>query len=424
MDEQSTTITIARDPEREARQRTLLVNLLRVITLVLLSVVVALGIFDEDTQSELGLTTIDWWWIVVAFGLLVFGLVLAIDVLTPRRKLSSLSAIIFGVFAGVILTVAAGVILDYLQVAFFGDSASDYDQIFATVKLSIGVGLCYLGASTILQTQDDFRLVIPYVEFAKQIRGPKPLILDTSTLIDGRIISIAEVGLIQVPLVAPHFVIDELHTLSDSGDKLKRNRGRRGLDVLNKLQKNPRVDITIETKPVPGKDVDAKLIELARSMPGVILSTDSGLNRVANVQDVACLNLHDLANAMKPNVIPGEPLSLHLIKPGEHAGQGVGYLDDGTMVVAENGGEFVGRTVELHVTSTMQTSAGRLIFGRIPGGPDDHHDDEGAEKGGGGDAGRERGRGEGRSSGGGRASGRERSGGARGRPGERAAERD
>jgi len=382
MDDPTTTIMVSRDPEREARQRAWLVNLLRVMTLVLLSVVVALGMFDEDTQNDLGLSRINWWWVVMAFGLLVFAAVLAIDLLTPRRKLSSLSAIIFGVFAGVILTVAAGVILDYLQLAFFGDSASDYDQIFATVKLSIGVGLCYLGASTILQTQDDFRLVIPYVEFAKQIRGPKPLILDTSVLIDGRVASIAEVGLIQVPLVVPSFVIEEMHTLSDSGDKLKRNRGRRGLDVLNKLQKNPRIDISIETKPTPGKDVDAKLIELAKTMPGVILTTDSGLNRVANVQDVASLNLHDLANALKPSVIPGEPLRVHLIKPGEHAGQGVGYLDDGTMVVAENGGEFVGRNVELNVTSTMQTSAGRLIFGRIMGGPADSAEGESDSAGG------------------------------------------
>ncbi len=367
MDEPAT-LTIARDPEREARQRTLLVNTLRVVLLVLLSVIIALGIYPEsDPTSDTGLRPAPYWWILVVFGILLFTIILATDILTPRRKLSSLSAIIFGVFAGVMLAVAAGVIIDYLRAAFFADhqNPEKFDSLFATIKLSIGVGLSYLGASTILQTQDDFRLVIPYVEFAKQIRGPRPLILDTSSLIDGRVQGIAEVGLIQVPLVVPAFVIDELHTLSDSSDKLKRNRGRRGLDILSKLQKDGRLDISIETKPVPGKDVDQKLIELAKSMPGVILTTDSGLVRVARVQSVNALNLHDAADALKPTVIPGEPLTVHLIKKGEQRGQGVGYLDDGTMVVAENGEGFIDRTVELSVTSTMQTSAGRLIFGRV-----------------------------------------------------------
>lgn len=365
MDVDATTLMVSRDPQREQRQRVLLVNLLRGMMLVLLSVVIALGIFQESTETASGVDLADYWPGFLVFGLLLFAAIIGVDLLTPRRKLSSLSAIIFGVFAGVIVTVAVGVILDYLQAAYFGTQAVEYDQIFATAKLSIGVGLCYLGASTILQTQDDFRLVIPYVEFAKQIRGPRPLIVDTSALIDGRLVAIGEIGLIQVPLVVPSFVIEELQTLGDSSDKLKRNRGRRGLDVLSKVQKNPRLDVTIETKPTPGKDVDAKLIELAKLMPGVILTTDSGLNRVAGAQNVASLNLHDLANAMKPSVIPGEPLRVHLIKPGEHEGQGVGYLDDGTMVVAEDGGAQVGNTVELSVTSTMQTSAGRLIFGRL-----------------------------------------------------------
>jgi uncharacterized protein YacL len=174
----------------------------------------------------------------------------------------------------------------------------------------------------------------------------------------------------------PAFVIDELHALSDSGEKLKRNRGRRGLEILARLQKHGRLDVSIETKPVPGKDADQKLIELARTMPGVVLTTDSGLGRVANVQGVDALNMHDVANALKPNVIPGEPLQVHLMKPGEQQGQGVGYLDDGTMVVAENGGGFIGRTVELSVTSTMQTSAGRLIFGRVKRDLDEGRDGE------------------------------------------------
>ena len=238
-------LMISQDPEREVRQRTLLVNILRAMLMILLGVIIALGIFEEASDTTSGMRIAWWWWAMVGFGGVLFGLVLAVDLLTPRRKLSSLSAIIFGVFAGVVVTVAEGVIIDSLRLAFFAEATANA-QIFATIKLSLGVGLCYLGAATILQTQDDFRLVIPYVEFAKQIRGPKPFILDTSALIDGRMLAVGETGLLQTPLVVPTFVIEELHALSDSEDKLKRARGRRGLDILSKLQKNGRLDVTIE----------------------------------------------------------------------------------------------------------------------------------------------------------------------------------
>lgn len=366
MQEDVPTLQISRDPEREVRQRTLLVNVLRALLMILLGVITALGIIEESNDNATGVKLTGWWWAMVGFGVLLFALILAVDILTPRRKLSSLSAIIFGVFAGVVLTVAVGVIIDYLRLAFFAE-ASTNEQVFATIKLSLGVGLCYLGAATILQTQDDFRLVIPYVEFAKQIRGPKPFILDTSALIDGRMLSVGETGLLQTPLIVPTFVIEELHKLSDSEDKLKRARGRRGLDILSKLQKNGRLDVTIEATPVPGKDVDQKLVELAKDMPGTIVTTDSGLTRVAQIQNVASLNVHDLAGALKPSVMVGQQIRVELIKKGEQDGQAVGYLPDGTMVVAEDGESMIGLDTHLEVSSTMQTSAGRLIFARVRG---------------------------------------------------------
>ncbi len=361
---------LERKPKRddEELQRRRLVTLLRVIVAILLAVVLSLGIVTESTTSETGIQMGKWWWVAVLGTLLFFGIVIAIDVLTPKRKLSTISAILFGTFAGLLATAVLWFVIDYFRETF---RLMISNEQITTAKVILGLGLCYLGASTVLQTQDDFRLVIPYVEFAKQLRGPKPLILDTSALIDGRILDVAEVGLLQSPLLVPRFVIGELQQLSDSSDKLKRARGRRGLDIVTKLQKSPRLDVTIDETPIPGMDVDAMLVELARLVPGVIVTTDSGLSRVAGIQGVTVLNMHDLANAMKPNVIPGEPLTVALLKKGEQVGQAVGYLEDGTMVVAENGERMIGREVTLTVTSTMQTSAGRLIFGRVAEDPND-----------------------------------------------------
>jgi len=356
-------VTLHHDRSEDELQRRRLIALMRVVFGVVLAIVLALAIVNESTENRLGIQVEKNWWMFAAGALMFFAIVILIDVLTPKRKLSTITAIIFGMFAGLIATLLLGLVVDYLKQTYF--PAADARPVTA-IKVILGLGLCYLGAATVLQTQDDFRLVIPYVEFAKQIRGPRPLLLDTSALIDGRIADIAEVGLFQTPLVVPQFVIDELQMLGDSSDRMKRARGRRGLDVVTRLQRSPRLDFTRDETVVPGKDVDQMLVELARLMPATIVTTDIGLNRVASIQGVTVLNINDLANAMKPNVIPGEPLTVHLIKRGEQPGQAVGYLDDGTMVVAENGEPAIGNEVSLVVRSTMQTSAGRLIFGRIP----------------------------------------------------------
>jgi uncharacterized protein YacL len=231
-----------------------------------------------------------------------------------------------------------------------------------------GVAFTYLGVSIVLQTQDDFRLVIPYVEFAKQTRGVRPLLLDTSVLIDGRFLDAAETGLIQSPVVIPRFVIAELQTLADSAERLKRTRGRRGLELVGKMQRSPRLDVSVDETPVPGKSVDQMLVELARQLSGSIVTTDIALARVGKIHGVTVINLNDVALAMKPSFIPGERLRVSLIKPGEQPEQAVGYLEDGTMVVAENGRAAIGKTVDLIVATSLQTSAGKLIFARIPDG--------------------------------------------------------
>ncbi len=351
------------------RQQRRVVNLLRVVLFVLSAVVISLAMVQASTNNKSGIELSDYAWIIV--GTVVFaGIIITIDVLTPKRKLSTITSILFGTFAGLVATILLSLVIDYVYQTFFGEPASavakeEIDRLLLSIKIILGIGLCYLGAAVVLQTQDDFRLVIPYVEFAKQIRGPKPLLLDTSAVIDGRVQAIAESGFFQTPIVIPRFVIGELQQLSDSSDRLKRARGRRGLDVVTGLQRSPKLDVTIDETVVQGKDVDQMLVELARMMPASIITTDVGLNRVASIQGVSVLSINDLANALKPNVIPGEALSVELIKPGEQPGQAVGYLDDGTMVVAENGRDHIGEQVALTVTSTMQTSAGRLIFGRM-----------------------------------------------------------
>lgn len=351
----------------EQRQRALIVKVLRAILIILLVVVTSLGIVRGSAQTQLGLELFGWWWVAVLAVLAFFGVVVGVDIITAERKLSTISAILFGTLAGLIATMVLGMVIDLFVESY--EIPPEYDRIVLTAKVILGMGLCYIGITTVLQTQDDFRLVIPYVEFAKQFRGTKPLLLDTSALVDGRILHVAEVGCFQAPFIVPRFVIDELQTLSDSGDPLRRARGRRGLELLSRMQRSALLDVTIDDTPVPGAGVDQMLVELARSMPAVIVTTDLGLNRVAAIHGVQILNLNDLANSLKPNVIPGQTLTLPLIKPGEQPGQAVGYLEDGMMVVVERAESEIGHTAELIVTSSMQTSAGRLIFARLAGAP-------------------------------------------------------
>jgi len=350
--------------ELEHRQRHVLVQVLRATLIVLLFIVTALSIVTESTETRLGVKLEDRWWLAVGLVVLFFAAVVGIDILTPRRKLSTISAILFGSFAGIIATAILGIIIDFFLNTY--GWAAEFHRLALSAKLILGLGLCYLGITTVLQTQDDFRLVIPYVEFAKQYRTVRPLVLDTSSLIDGRILALAELGILQAPFIVPAFVIRELQTLADSGDRLKRARGRRGLDILAKFQRVPMIELTIDESDTAGADTDHKLLDLAERAPATIVTTDSGLARVAVVRSIAVLNVNDLGAALRPTVMPGERLSIELIRSGDHAGQAVGYLDDGTMVIAENGASAIGQTVTLLITSTTNTSAGRLIFGRIP----------------------------------------------------------
>ncbi|MBE3069055.1 MAG: TRAM domain-containing protein [Planctomycetes bacterium] len=288
--------------------------------------------------------------------------VIVLDVLIRRKNISVISAVFFGLLVGLMVAMLLAPVVDM------------YDWVNAKVREAIKVGVAavtsYVAISLILQTKDDFRFIIPYIEFAKQQKGGRPLLLDTSVIIDGRIADIAETRFLDAPMVVPRFILHELQTIADSADKLKRDRGRRGLDILNRLQTMPNVEIRIQdAQPAgdPAEGADEKLVNLAARCSGRIVTTDYNLNKVAKLARVEVINVNDLANALKPAVMPGETLDVTLLKAGQEGGQGVGYLEDGTMVVVEDGQDKIGRTVTITVTNVLQKSAGRMIFGRTEG---------------------------------------------------------
>jgi len=317
-------------------------------------------------------------WLAMPAAIALALLFIAIDVLAPRRKLAIFAGSFFGLLVGIAiaygLSFVVGVLVDYYKPALgaFPSALSATaarearEAIKGYADMVVGVISCYLAISFILQTKDDFRFIIPYVEFSKQTKGARPWLLDTSVLIDGRIADITETGMIENQLVVPHFVLDELHAVADSPDRLKRNRGRRGLDILARLRESKRTDVVLyESGREEESGVDQKLMHLAKILSGRVLTNDYNLNKVAQLTGVDVININDLASALRPVIVPGEKMRVQVLKPGEEAGQGVGYLEDGTMVVVEHARPHIDQEVEFVVTRALQTSAGRMIFGRL-----------------------------------------------------------
>jgi uncharacterized protein YacL len=310
--------------------------------------------------------------VTLAFGVLI----ICVDILAPRSKLQLFSGTFFGLFVGLLITYALSFVVKLILPQYFEmipRTLSRNDQVTLEffVNLILGLVCCYLCISFVLQTKDDFRFVVPYVELKRQAKGAHPIVLDTSVLIDGRVHDVAATGIIQHRLFVPQFVVDELHALADSADKHKRGRGRRGLDMLAKLQNLKSVDLVIYDSSVHGgteqEGVDQKLISLAKQLDASVLTTDFNLNKVAQLHGVNVINLNDLASALRPVVLPGEKMVVNVQKPGEGTGQGVGYLEDGTMVVLEQARDHIGEDVEFTVTKLHHSSAGRMIFGRVGG---------------------------------------------------------
>jgi len=340
---------------------------LRVLFVALLASIpfLALSKIDgyQDTATQLGIVAV-----IVALGVAVAVGEHYVD----RSNLAAISGLFFGLAVGVLFAYLASLMIDSIVESVSG-SQRPPPQLISVIKTVAALICCYICTAFVLKTKDDFRFVIPYVEFSKQTKGPRPLVLDTSVIIDGRIADICETKIIDSPMIIPKFVLQELQSVADSPDKLKRNRGRRGLDVLNRLQGNEKIELRIDSRDLPaapGEDVDQRLVSLSKDLNGRVVTNDYNLNKIAQFRGVEVININDLANALRPVVLPGESMTVRILKAGEEAGQGIGYLEDGTMVVTANARDKIGTDVTIEVTSILQTSAGRMIFGRLEGDPD------------------------------------------------------
>jgi uncharacterized protein YacL len=340
----------------------MILHLTRALFLLVVMALTATYVLQQEVADRAGQYIIFY---ILGPALGAVGLIL-IDMFWREKRLNVIGGLFFGVLAGLMIAYALVSIVD-LVIRIFPD-VNATDPLVQLTKALLGAIAVFFCVSVVLQTKDDFRFIVPYVEFSKQTKGNRPMILDTSVVIDGRIDDLMETKIFQSEIIVPRFVLDELQTIADSQDKLKRNRGRRGLDVLQAIQKKPDVEVTILDVNVPtvqkAPDVDAKLVALAEHLNGQIMTNDFNLNKVASLKNIEVINLNDLANALKPVVLPGESMTVKIVKPGEESGQGVGYLDDGTMIVVDQGRGAIGKEVQITVTSVLQTSAGRMIFGR------------------------------------------------------------
>jgi uncharacterized protein YacL len=287
--------------------------------------------------------------------------VIAVDGAIRRKDLTTITAVYFGLLIGVFLTYIAMLALTPVL------PLNQADPLWTWLPLILGSVLCYLSTSLLLQTRNDFRFLIPFVEFARDVRGLRPNVLDTTSIVDGRVAELGEAGIFESRFVVPSFVLDELQAAAESQDRTRRTRGRRGLDVLNRLRANTAIDIDVIS---PRDEIDdeatleSRVVAMARQLEGRVLTIDPNVVKLASVRSVPAINVNDIALALKSTFVPGDALSVRLVKPGEEPDQGVGYLDDGTMVVVENGRSQIGQTMQVSVTSTLQTSAGRLVFAK------------------------------------------------------------
>ena len=315
-----------------------------------------------------------WWGVATFVGLVaalggLLGLVVAPWVarlvwratqrLEGRLQRASFSDLVAGI---------VGLIIGLIPGALLSSSLSRIPVVGSVLPTAVDVVLAYLALSLALARKADF---LPWLGNVGLGTGSKGVargghkVVDTSAIIDGRIADIIQAGFLEGTLVIPSFVLEELRHIADSSDVLRRNRGRRGLDVLNRIQKELAAPVLIyERDLAPNLEVDAKLIRLAQHLHGKIVTQDYNLNKVAAVQNVAVLNVNELANSLRPVVLPGEEMQIQIVRDGKEPGQGVAFLDDGTMIVVDGGKRYMGETLGVQVTSVLQTSAGRMIFAR------------------------------------------------------------
>jgi len=308
---------------------------------------------------------------MILFGLIMFlispwinsGIFKFMDRIEKSIQTLSANEMIFGV---------AGAIVGLVISSFFVPILARINIIMTGVALLISIFMAVFGAHIAVKKKEELLNMFSNLKRInskdkknKNISRGDPKILDTSVIIDGRIFDICQTGFIEGALVIPNFVLEELRHIADSSDALKRNRGRRGLDILNKIQNELNIEVQITEKDFPEiAEVDSKLLKLAQVLNGKVITNDYNLNKVAKFQGVPVLNINELANAVKPVVLPGEEMTIQIIKDGKESGQGIAYLDDGTMIVVEGARRRIGEIMDVVVTSVLQTAAGRMIFAR------------------------------------------------------------
>lgn len=294
--------------------------------------------------------------VIIGFGL--GWLLIAIDEMLKGFSLRAFSAATFGLILGSLIAL----MIDKSQLFSY---AQEPTQILIRLGLFLSFG--YIGMILAMRSnKEDFSLIIPYVRFSSQNKPENLILLDTNVIIEGRIAELIEGNFIEGIIVVPRFVLKELQLIADSNDPIRRARGRRGLDVLSRLQRNTRNEVKIHEADFPDeKEVDTKLIQLARMLNAKLFTNDYNLGKIAELQSVKHINLNELGNALKPVVLPGEILNLKIVREGKDKGQGIGYLNDGTMVVVNQAQELVGQQVEAQVQSLLQTGAGVIIFAAL-----------------------------------------------------------
>jgi len=302
-------------------------------------------------------------------GLLVGGIaggvLIALEMSLRRVSVRGLSSMVFGLLLGFFM---AKLVSDILSLLPLDDYIKSVSRVVLTLVFS------YLGAVMALRGKNEFHVIIPYVRFKRQDVDERVTVLDTSTVIDGRIFDVYKTNFFSGRLLIPRFVLQELQRIADSDDALKRQRGRRGLEIIKTMQKDTSIDLRIqEDDSTVNEEVDAKLIRLAKVMDARLCTLDYNLGRVAVIQGIETLNINELVNAIKPAVLAGEEMEVRLLREGKEPDQAVAYTDDGTMIVVSEGRNHIGNKVKVTVVSVLQTQAGRMIFARVVGHPEKHN---------------------------------------------------
>ncbi len=333
------------------------------LRLFILAIGALLGAYFGSQSAGIQATNFPWLglFLGIAGGLLI----ILIDLFFKKVTVKNILSLLLGIALGLIIHQLLMGLLAYTGVE------THFRNQFALVTAVI---FAYLGGITILRGQEEFSLVLPFIKLESKGSTEEIILLDTSVIIDGRIADICETGFMGGKLHLPRFVLKELQLIADSSDPLKRNRGRRGLDILNRMKGNPSIQIKINETDFPDiPTVDAKLVRVGQVLNAKVFTNDYNLNKVAELQGVRVLNINELANALKPIVMPGETMQVKVLKEGKEQEQGVAYLDDGTMVVVDGGRKSIGQTLTVTITSVLQTQAGRMIFAKLSEDTGHHH---------------------------------------------------